>query len=708
MGSRRHSGPLGLVSPNIITTNYSLSKVTATHDDVQEMFKHQPENESQSGSSSSHFDALEEDDTDDSFSRRMIREMRARNQEGVENARSAHPQAFRKARPRGRGRLTLENLERIPVNRDVEELQSSQGSTRSASSGGASTSDPPLNVPREWGRKGKRSSDWLRRIKMDPAQQTPRPDAAGDVDWLQAASDVPIPSAEDSPLSHRGSTRGTPASSLRRQNESRERIQALELNESLDLTNQSFITSTPAITRNTALAEIRQRELDTGLDDSESVYATPPIGGSQALNRNQNRLSITRTKQTTNLATWSHPAEQEIQPTKRTGRVTTSNTVLTNSRPRGPPSPISLHKSSHTLGSVDLAITPTIQQSPKRPEHRREDSQDILRRLSRATSGTPSPGRVMINSSVPDPGKETVGRIGTKGKEAPLVPLPEADTQKDTAGQGRGAAKSRVHFESSTEATNRDATAKASTHATTQRRPIVVDETLISTPRLDPKTPIVTGAWVDTPKPAQRQDPIPPASPAKRAAAAALGIPVEPIKTTQPSQPAEPALPSSALAAVVDEARQHLGQENAEDLGEATINSLEDLMAPHPEDSMLDDEDDTIDLQLPSRSGSTDAQWSRRVALQSAKSLSETAEDMYHNIRSARKAADRMVATQVRASSPTIQQSPCYNCTHLFPAMWRQSKALFYTREERKTRPTKAGWLLLILLTWIIAEVIMA
>jgi hypothetical protein len=698
------------------------------------MFKHQPENESQSGSSNSPFDALEEEDTDDSFSRRMIREMRERNQEAVENARSARPQAFRKARPRARGRLTLENLERMPIKPNAQDLQSSQGSTRSTSSGGASVSDPPLNVPREWGKKGKRSSDWLRRIAMDPAAQTSGTATEGGVDWLQAASDVPIPSVEDSPLSHRGSMRGTPASSLRRRNDSLERIQASELIEDLDLTSNSFITSTPAVyPKNNALAEIRQREAEIGLEESVTAYATPPAEAPHRQTLGQGRLSITRAKpkETSSLESWSHPAEQDIQTTKLARREQTTVATSTTIAAGGPPSPISLHKSSYTVGTVDRAVTPTIQKNPQRPGHRREDSQDLLRRLSRATSGTPSSSSHLVNP--PEPVKELPGRTDTKGKQSPNMPYSRDGVQigaKEQAGGESGS--SRVQSQSSDREDNHTkATAKLAAQPAGQTsRSLNVDETIISaTTHLEAKTPLVTGAWIDTPRPAPRQEPTPPLSPAKRAAAAAaLGRPRLPaganesIQLTRPSQPVEPAgpaLPSSALAAVVDEARRNLGQENAEDLGEATINSLEDIMLPLPDESLASSDEDTLDLHqaldFPPKKATTAAGKLREEERAGLRRLSETLRKTERRVREANREASRAgsrAASQLRAANaepnlPGVLQSHCYNCTHLFRAMWTESKQLFYTHQEKKIKPTWTGWILMFLLTWFLVETIM-
>jgi hypothetical protein len=665
----------------------------------------------------------------------MIREMRERNQEAVENARSARPQAFRKARSGARGRLTLENLERIPLNPSNLNLPSSQGSTRSASSGRASLSDPPLNVPREWGSKGKRSSDWLRRITMDSAGQISGARTIGEVDWLQAASDVPIPSVEDSPLSRRGSTRGTPASSLRRQNDSLERIQASELIDDLDLTNDSFITSTPAVySKNSALAEIRQREVDIGLEESETAYVTPPVEAPQRRKLSQSRLSITRAKPAanTNSSGWAHPAEQDIPISRRAQKEQTPIAVSTHTAAAGPPSPISLHKSLHTVGTVNRAVKPTIQQSPQRPGHRREDSQDLLRRLSRAASGTPNSGKPPAKPLDP-PINNTPEKASAKAKQNTGLPIHDKDGGIDTKKQtSEESFASNVFAQASDRkiARTKAAAQLASQPASQSSQIVSADETVLSaTTHLEAKTPIVTGAWVDTPKPAPRQEPTPPHSPAKRLASAAESQRLmvsegvtrskQTNRLTQPTEPAEYVLPSSALAAVVDEARRHLGQETIEDLGEATINSLEDLMVPSHEESMVSSEEDTLDLHqaldFPSNKTVTTAGKLREEERQGLRRLSETLRKTERRVREANREAGRAgsrAASQIRAvsidrHSPGDLQTQCYNCTHLLRTILKQSKEIFCTQQDERTKPTRIGWLLMLLLTWLIAETTM-
>jgi hypothetical protein len=733
MGSRRPFDPFSPISPNIIPTKHTISKVSATVDDYQPMYGQQPHYDPGFGSSNELVEALEEDDTDDSFGRRMIRAM---NQERVDNARSARPVAFRKARARGAGRLTVENLQRIAPNKGVpsEQRPYSHSSTQSFSSGGGS--DPPLNVPRDWGRKSRRSSDWLRRRTVE--EQTPK---AQDIDWLDAAAEVPLPQVEDSPLSHRGSARGTPASSIRRQNDSLNMIADLELSD--ELNSASLIASTPAAYtrttfKNTALDEIRQRELENALEES-SIYATARLGDSERQASTQpsqhakgfrDSLSVRRANpQTTGnvTQTWSHPAEQEIQIPKRTRDITPTTA-------QGPPSPISLQKASHTIGNVDREVTPQVQKSPKRPEHHRVDSQDILKRLARASSGTPSPGRAAAKAhpAAEQPKEGTSKPANTTrtvqqskdAAEAIRVRFaklhPSQSTDAETGPRSAADQSQKESTQDRPEQLARQGTARTSSNAA--KPAAVVEETLISNAApLDPKTPIVTGAWIDTPKTARPLQAFPKGSPRKSAirnpTSPQKALSTSPVKSVRQGKPSEPSLPSSALAAIVSEARTSF-QQNEDALGETTINSLEDLMI-HPgaggDDSVLYIEEDTLDnLQLPATKPTTTAGKLREQEVLQLKSMNEHLRNTQRSLRDVRQGIQRVgnqVGVEGKAlsgatSTHTLQAgiAQCDNCNKPAYALWNQAKSLMYTTHNNKTRLTWLGITSLIFLVWLITE----
>ncbi|TID25114.1 Galactokinase [Venturia nashicola] len=693
------------------------------------------EHGSLSESSNSRYDALEQDDTDDSFGRRMIQEM---NQDRVLSE-GRKPQAFRKARIHPRGGLTLENLERVAPSNETHPTIPSHSSLGSLSSG---FSDPSLNVPREWGRKGRRNNDWLRRIRMDSPKITERDGKLQEHDWATAAVNVPLPSLEDSPSSRRASTRGTPAASVRGQQASVERDEDWEL--ASDLNAASFIESTPMPGRNTALEEIRQREFEEALNESSvyrttTTYPTPPPGPSSP------RRSKSPASQS--LAdTWSHPAEQELAIPKRTERakpatdsITRATTHSRTTSRNGPPSPIALHKSPHTLGGVDRAVTPQAQISPQRPVHRREDSQVILRRLARASSNTPSPGNAPNRRVVQE---ETPALVRHRPSSASAVPpvTDSGQSPKRSLPRPQTSSVMQTKTVAMVQETREEQVVQKETHQ-------VSATPVPPTRQLNSKTPVVTGAWIDTPKPvisypSTLHEPVPsssshtsrPASskevgssersalPAKKAAQAA----VQRVQQDNPSQvqlesqsaqatARRPSFPSSALSAVIDEARHHQGTDSNELLGEATIESLEDLMSPHEDQSAQ--EEDTLDqLELPTREPKSAAEKSRMAELLTLKSMNQKLKATKSSIRSVnhgiqglqKQMHDSGDKVEVKKKEQQVQTTSSEVYLRSFSDLGKLLRTCLYTQDEDgKIKLGPLGLFLTLFFSWLLTEVLM-
>lgn len=742
MGSHRSYDHFKPLSTNIPRPKYTqATKITANTDERISMNGQLRQHDSQSGSSNSPYDALEEDDTDDSFGRRMIQEM---NQDrGLSEGR--RPQAFRKARIHPRGGLTLENLERVAPSNETHPAITSHSSLGSLSSG---LSDPSLNVPREWGRKGRRNNDWLRRIKMDSPKIAEREENIQGDDWATAAVDVPLPSLEDSPSSRRGSTRGTPAASVRRQQASVEREGDWEL--ASDLNAGSFIESTPMPVRNTALEEIRQREFEEALNESSvyrntNTYPTPPPGPSSP-RRSKSPVSQSLAD------TWSHPAQQELAMPKRTERAKaaaiSTTRVTAHSRitsGNGPPSPIALHKSSHTLGGVDRAVTPQAQISPQRPVHRREDSQDILRRLARASSSTPSPvnapNRRIIQEGTPAP-------VRNRPDSAPAVPsvidLEQTSQRRQSPKRALPRPQTSSVMQTKSVAMVQETLEEQVIHKETRQ----LEETPVpQTRQLNPKTPVVTGAWIDTPKPifsraSSLQEPVSSSSshtlrpssskemgsserstsPAKKAAQAAVQRAqqddlshVQVASQSAQATKRRPSFPSSALSAVIDEARHHQGTYSNEMPGEATIESLEDLMSPHDDQSVQ--EEDTLDqLELPTGEPKTAAEKSRLAELMTLKSMNQKLKATKSSIRSVNqgiqglqkqmhdsgdKGEEKQMESQAQAISTEVN-------IRSFSDIGKLLRTSLYTRDENgRIGLGPLGLFLAVFFGWLVTEFLM-
>lgn len=607
------------------------------------------------GGSDSPYDGLQENDTEDSFGRRMIREMRAEN---------PRPQAFRRARPRLRHGLTMENLERVPVAKGgptPEYVQRQAGSV--TSSGDSRASDPPPNVPKSWGGRS-RKPEWLKRrfaAEVEAFSEALKTGTTDTIDWSAIAVDIPLPSVEDTPLSHKSSRRSTPAADSARKNTKLDDIMRLEQEEDFSMTN--LITSTPAIiSRGTKLDEIRRLELENAISDAvdESVYPTPPP--EKAVRRRSSTSKRDRVRSRSPgrdgdmVASWSHPAEQEIVAQKRDDRHSTPKR-LPNDAPQ-----ISSRNRPHIVDNAASDMQLDLETNLQRPSPHREDSQDILRRLARAASNTPSPSRVAgtaINALSPKKNKQTRFNEQKEGAAPKFEALSSGDSapkQPDSAAKPDENIASKG-LPQSQEVQLRDA-----------RRQPLSEVTLLENPPpkgLEPKTPVVTGAWIETPKPttntSHRPQSDPPTTSTAKQDDESKSTKPEPARpAAAPNDTMKPHLPSSALTAV-------LSTENG--LGDSTITSLEDILGRPP--SHLD-EDTLTTLDLTTFVPKTPAEALRYKELLTLRKMNAQLRATRDSIRDAKlgigrveravHAADSAVVVGAGAEVGSAQQ--CKHCGH--------------------------------------------
>ncbi|KAF2226490.1 hypothetical protein BDZ85DRAFT_50631 [Elsinoe ampelina] len=358
-----------------------------------------------------------EDDTDE-FGRMLLQH--AKDEQRLNRALNGPGQAFRKARPHIGIGATLEHLN-----------GTNQLGTRSISSGGSDPgvaeqtwtagSDPPLNIPRDWGRKARQSNGWLRRL--------------GDID------------AEiGRPLS-RISERTSPES-VRGQLESR----------------MSRIAGQPVT-----------RHRRSSPDDKPGIAAR--LVGSNKENVPINGIS----------------------------------------------SGVKRESVSNDMGHANQA-------NSTRPSTTRQESIQLLKRLARVTSQSPSPS--------PNTAPQPISR-----------PQHLPNTQRQSSAQAPEVAPPAIHE---------------------TPRP--------AAPVLPAKTPKVMGAWVDTPF-TVRHDSAQPSSPVKDVPPAELPPPSPKLSQPPPLPPqrstSAPSLPPSALSNLLSQPRTQ-----TQNLGDDTIASLEDLLDP--------------------------------------------------------------------------------------------------------------------------------
>lgn len=542
-----------------------------------------------------------ENDAEDEFDKLMIRNERDRRR--LSQATSGRPQAFAKARTHPRVGLTLENLER---NSEAAAASANVKSDRPPSSSGSTRSDPAIHAPVTWGMKSRSNRHWMRAIAYEERQQqTSDPsDDATNGHYNNNDANLPHRSVEDSPLSHKTSMVGTPRA------ESEEWDLTFELNEA------SMIASTPYIPRSTVLDDIRRREIESSKDRSGSPE---PTNRRSSFTRKTESLSNAASKPTSVLQESPPPQKKLRMRTQSWQSIGKSQPVMGMAKEDIPPA---MYKSTESIATVDREVVATAQRiPPKRVPHRRHDSQDLLRRLARA-SNTPSPARPQTTPPEPasvssetgpahaesskENGVESAGENASApdAVSQPTVPASEIGTERD--GSQKTPHEAEPLPESPTETRDVDAT------------PMPVERTI-----LNPKTPVVTGAWVDTPGPRTIQRSVSASRSRSRSSSpkrlnSRKTKSLERLKSSKdaPENAAmeiiRPQLPRSALQALVEEAKAQ-GRRSSADFGDSTINSLEELITPLTEIAM--DEDTLQGLEIPTDVPRNDAERQRQQEL---------------------------------------------------------------------------------------------
>ncbi|KAF1920847.1 hypothetical protein BDU57DRAFT_27610 [Ampelomyces quisqualis] len=364
--------------------------------------------------------------------------------------------------------------------------------------------------------------------------------------------------------------------------------------------------------------------------------------------------------------------------------------------------------------------------------HRREDSQDLLRRLARV-SNTPSPRRTepprpqtapasqLPSSSQTLSRKEPQPPASTEnhGPDVEEPPLPEASSKALTSAPATGSQQQ--------EQKKSPAEPEAPQASAPEEEPEDVDATPVPSERarLVPKTPVVTGAWVDTPGPRTTQKHIsiapPPSSSPKKGSPRRSKSPIKSTTTRVHKVIAEttlaasrPQLPSSALQALVQEAKAN-GRRQSADLGDSTINSLEDLVSP--EGDM--DEDTLQGLQLPTITPRNEAERQRQQELQHLHRMNDRLRAARTSIRDASRGMKRVEdrvehGEEVEGGAKAgLCECPCAVKGHAFSL--RSTLPSLFWDPTLKTKRRGTSWrtlgglttlsiLMLLLFTWWIGE----
>lgn len=425
-----------------------------------------------------------------------------------------------------------------PPERSDESSDSTHGSGSVSSMG----STLFANVPPQWGRKSRPAKDWLNRINTKSgglAGDTLKNDGVDNLVPQKSGHDEAIDgwvmagaqgskTEEDQPSKHEGlppnhaSSTGDPRQSL-------ERVEEWELNED-DFTGGSLqVSDSPPIrVRNAALDPIIEREIDSL---AKRAVTTNRLGEIRVKTSEENLGRKLHIQSAEDLSLGSIESDRESLRRKRSSLKfplkpfvenrsysSMSGAVLGSGGDPTPNSPITIYRSSSNVAnnenSPSSLRTDEEKVSYHRQSHGRADSRDLLRELARATSQTSTP---TTNTST---------RTTTPTKEVEEIDMHTETTRKDTGEAFADEPQLEVETTAALEpAQVKDGTknldAPLSVEDNSIQKPIQQmarhaksfenlkapqEKPLEQTPRqlrstTDLKTPVVTGAWLDTPLP---------------------------------------------------------------------------------------------------------------------------------------------------------------------------------------------------------------
>lgn len=406
--------------------------------------------------------------------------------------------AFSKARGPGRIGLTANNLSRR--NGSIDSL----GSPLVGSSVSSRSSDPSSNIPKVWGRKAKRDNDWLSRINGKGGRYTGDVSKRregnttipedGDVEpldeWVNTSQELSNIHTNGHALS---SPESTPTTSM--QDKSLERVTNWDINND-EFTGRSLqVSDSPPI-------RVRPRALDRDVDREIDSVAKKAVTTNR-LDQLKERTPEDRLKkrlQTRSAENLSHHGAEKAHQTPhhrrsslkfqlgedaggKNAQFSSSIAALGDEGDPIPDSPVVVYPGTPNIsnkeGREEGGGASNSRNSSRGSSQSQHDSRDLLRKLARATSESPSAK-----------GEEPLGKSNEVDRTTPVQsdenppkveqpPIPITQTSKNG---------------------EKDVDKIRDT-----KKPDV-DQVKHKTPqsfrfRLDAKTPVVTGAWIDTPLP---------------------------------------------------------------------------------------------------------------------------------------------------------------------------------------------------------------
>jgi hypothetical protein len=590
-------------------------------------------------------------------------------------------------------------------------------------------SDIPLNVPKNWGSNGKVSNDWLSRINTRKALNSPTPQSyrgspVSGIDWTAAAADVPIPSVENSSSPLQPSSQGSTPTGSARKNPSLDKVREWEFDADFTARSLQASNSPPIRLRSNALDEIedlekkavttnRLGEIHKRSSDEflRKRSPTPMLEPDAPLARKTSRSRLIKTVDQDDI---SLGFEENLPIKKPESEIPDTPVVILKS-----PANDDVKDRSQSSNGSNL----TIKGEDARPSERDlHDSQELLRQLARASSASPMPAA------------ENWTLVDEEGNSQNSQNQELAKDEKEKEREVEDAS----HLPDITPAVKKQ--------------------------ELSSKTPVVTGAWIETPMPTARRRNIPstrhPEEPIPEELTNGIEETVKRPKSQRPSETSpvklkddvvsipHPSLPKSALAAVVAgvKSRKSTRQNDSLMITEDTIDSLESLLGLSDEEmstllkfpNMNMKFPTTFDFNLdPSLTNAGDIPDTRSKAEREREHISKMAQYsrsinrlqlLRHSIHDVKNGISKL-EHQVSTTDPHhASQLRCIDCgcesssalvlytpqTHstanaLYIPFFVPAPRLWRKVPNRKFRtPTRLGYVLLAITIWLVTEAYLA
>lgn len=671
------------------------------------------------------------DNETDTFGREIMQH--ERDARRIQNATRGGPQPLLK--PRARPRIS-----ELVARREREEAAASgQQQHIRAGSTGSNDSNPPLNVPREWGTRAKSHRGWMRKIREPSIGDTDVPGHVADKGLLTPEEDADVKprtlygsdniwnredeqaiSMENTPPSMKRARPNVQQTKIRDANSTLRHIIDSEDHEFSEL---SLLTSTPATTK-----AVRNYPLRDDIEGAER-RATVNRGQNYLSERSPNR-NTTHGRQRDNALDAADrrtvpKREDTSQPatTSYAEARTARRSALIGNKENLPAGDVrdDYSKNNENITIADRTARAVTFRQQQRSSRAGNGSLHLLQRL--ATSLSPNSGKSSsdaLQSSGNDVvHKENVNaahrRTSYHAHEEPVQPT--LRRARRTTSTGPSDEPDRRTQPSRTESDALKPEGKARLDET----PAPIEK------RLDDRTPVVTGAWVDTPGPVGGARPPPTNSqtaPLIKSGTSSQELAVQDKGAQHADRTpyGDPNRPRSVLEEIVRDARK----DPASAFGDATIQSLEDIVHPNtdPTDTTVTfDAAENLDIGRPL----TQAEKDRRQEDLAIEAMNKHLRAARTSIKDADRGLQRVENKWEETSQievPRISTTPAQKanqvvmldrdrgtaCDHCggsyWQGLWTELRSIFYVYDKSARYGFRVTWPGILVLTWLLWNIL--